>query len=62
MNLKPCPFCGGEAGWGAVEGNHYVQCLDVCPMRPTTSLMKYYDTKEEAYKAWNTRAALSMGE
>ena len=57
--LKPCPFCGGEAiviktdlGDGCAEFYHAV-CLD-CSVE-----MKQYEcmTRKEAIEAWNRRAS-----
>ena len=55
--LKPCPFCGGEA--------FVSECLYSCePGRITTKVVECngchtttfeYDTKEEAIEAWNNR-------
>lgn len=54
INLKPCPFCGGEAE--IVEQKHreyastfYVRCKGYC--------IKQHDfrDKERAVEAWNTR-------
>ena len=49
--LLNCPFCGGEAELmkGLCELDNYVMCLDC---RGKT---KFYNTKESAIKAWNTR-------
>ena len=47
--LKPCPFCGGEAGLNEVEDGHgglsgaYVVCLNGCNVQATPI-------------TWNTRA------
>ena len=54
IELKPCPFCGGEArlnDWGG-EGFWEVVCHE-CKnrTRPTTS-------KATVIKAWNTRAPI----
>lgn len=51
--LKPCPFCGGEAEYGAnsVQGYEYVRCAS-CKARTWSC----YETKEQAAQAWNTRA------
>ncbi len=52
--LKPCPFCGGEANseiddYGMCT-EHFVECLS-CVARTST-----YDSPKEAITAWNTRA------
>lgn len=52
--LKPCPFCGGEAdidkyGWG-----WNVRCLDPkCHFHIVP--MPAHETEKEAIEAWNTR-------
>ena len=50
--LKPCPFCGGEAKLFTARGkcNQIVRCL-ACNVSPG-----YRQTKKEAIEAWNTRA------
>ena len=57
MNLKPCPFCGGEATTGKIEYNatYYVRCSNrkICDVLPFT---KAYDEIEDAIDAWNKRA------
>ena len=55
--LKPCPFCGGEAilleDWK--DGNFIVGCANNdCIARP--SGIPSFDNAEQAVKAWNTRA------
>ena len=50
--LKPCPFCGGEAEIEMDENwywNYYVFCQE-CKI--TTD---YYETADEAIEAWNRR-------
>lgn len=56
--LKPCPFCGGEAEYGAnsVQGYEYVRCAS-CKARTWSC----YETKEQAAQAWNTRAEREVG-
>ena len=51
--LKPCPFCGGEAKHRATDGYHYVICSNGdCKVMPATAR---YDSAEEADFAWNER-------
>ena len=62
--LKPCPFCGGEAEliWNAIGG--FAGCFDEdCPVGPSTATFAVGDEwKSEAdaephiIDAWNTRA------
>ena len=47
-NLKPCPFCGGEAEFYEFTC-FWVSCKD-CWCETFT-----YDTKQEAVEAWNRR-------
>lgn len=64
-DLKPCPFCGGEAHIVALTSMppkyHIMHACSVFAAKPT-------DTAEAAIEAWNTRAdncaecARSMGE
>ena len=62
--LKPCPFCGGEAelimhkkgkpyAWEN-DCDHWVSCMaeDCC------ARMGFCGTREEAVELWNRRAAL----
>lgn len=46
-DLKPCPFCGGEADYFVPT---FIQC-NKCGARSG-----YYDTYAAATAAWNTRA------
>ena len=59
-NLKPCPFCGGDAMIVKVEGSSYpysVQCIDIdCSCR-TDNFKKY----EDAIKSWNKRVGEQNG-
>lgn len=55
--LKPCPFCGGEAIIEESKNGKlfavYCNNDDECNVHAFT---KYFDTKEEVAKIWNTRA------
>ena len=48
-DLKPCPFCGGKANYDICYDSHYVECEIACCSRVGC-------TKDDAIKAWNTRA------
>ncbi len=61
LELKPCPFCGGDAGLFKVKGigndlsGYMVGCTEGrCEIRP--SITKDLD-KEGVIKVWNTRIA-----
>lgn len=49
--LKPCPFCGGEA-FEYYSGSQFEFCEVVCKECGCRSKRK---TEAEAIKAWNTR-------
>lgn len=53
--LKPCPFCGGDAEiYDFKDGRYLVECSNTsCDVYPCTSI--HYD-KEDAIAAWNRRA------
>ena len=52
--LKPCPFCGGEATVQEWEGGYYIECLNPdCDVSPATA---DFDAEKEAIVAWNRRA------
>ena len=47
--LKPCPFCGGEARGELYGHGYYVMCKDNCLHG------EFCPSNEEAIKRWNTR-------
>lgn len=51
--LKPCPFCGGEASMRIYFTGRYGAECDNCGVR---GLVR--DTKSEAAEAWNKRAGV----
>lgn len=64
-DLKPCPFCGGEAEFslgktGDGDDWHYLECSECEAMGPR---VKYADhniaVKEALAEAWNTRGGES---
>ena len=48
--LKPCPFCGGEAKLGWYRDFYYIRCKN-CGIR---TLVEF--TMRRAIEAWNRRA------
>ena len=65
MNLKPCPFCGGEAIFAPLGGSHgYIECIGACGIKtgdfwdePMTAIKDERETwKDRAAEAWNRRA------
>lgn len=53
--LKPCPFCGGEAVIGQDEDWYYEWRVACCNKDCIFYLGKSYETEEEAAAAWNRR-------
>ena len=55
--LKPCPFCGGEADFAKVgyqDRDDIIEPYVFC--KNCHTLSGWYKTKEEAKTAWNRRA------
>lgn len=50
--LKPCPFCGGEAK--IIENNHYTDIHSVMCKNCFSETDRYH-TQEEAMAQWNKR-------
>lgn len=56
--LKPCPFCGGDAGFEGVDGGVVTVCLsDSCGATLVTDPLTYHAPHVAA--AWNARAPLA---
>lgn len=57
VELKPCPFCGGEAEtiksflYGQVTG--YIVCCKKCKCESSM-----YSSKQNAEKSWNKRCKI----
>ena len=54
MELKPCPFCGGEAKIISYKGCHHIYHRCKITLFEITS--DYYDSKESIVDAWTRRA------
>lgn len=55
-NLKPCPFCGGQAvvqemHYSMLQSENFVKCIN-CGAESS----RYYDDIHSAIKAWNRRS------
>lgn len=55
-NLKPCPFCGGEAKmnihrFAGLSNSYGVECKECM-----TQSSQFFATREQAIAAWNRRA------
>ena len=59
--LKPCPFCGGEAGFSTGKNGdgsdwHYIECGDCGAMGPYISHASHnIAVKESLAEKWNER-------
>jgi Lar family restriction alleviation protein len=47
--LKPCPFCGGEATLKEIKGRWAVYCLSGC------AGTQIFNEKQKPVEAWNRR-------
>ena len=60
VELKPCPFCGGEAVAGSnFDNDHYVMCGADCDR--CGGMVGYMKTEMAAIENWNRRTALASG-
>ena len=63
QELKPCPFCGGEAeyfelSWAttAFSGHMYASPFWQIRCKDCRATLGDFKTKQDAFDAWNTRA------
>lgn len=49
--LKPCPFCGGEAKVIESKGLYWVACMKCCASADVI------DDRDKAIEAWNRRVS-----
>lgn len=59
--LKPCPFCGGEAivlHWDGTD-TFSVGCVNTFVCHGGTHTSRAYQSEQEAAEAWNRRAELT---
>lgn len=57
IELKPCPFCGGDATTVFYTGYIYVSCENCGATSEMVKVSKEYCAAEkEAAEAWNRRA------
>lgn len=55
---KPCPFCGGEAGYCADGLTHSLGCRNEdCAVQPEITMYLSLSTVLKLVQGWNTRAA-----
>ena len=56
--LKPCPFCGGEAEYITGKTHGFVMCKEfMCGCKgPAVIISDLYAAKPLAIEAWNRRA------
>lgn len=60
--LKPCPFCGGEAVIRVLMGKEYICPIhkSTCVIKPDTWLEADLPIKKQI-RAWNTRTPKERG-
>ena len=55
IDLKPCPFCGGEAQMQYHEFDGYERTYGVICVDCMVQFDTFFLLEEEAVKAWNSR-------
>lgn len=55
-DLKPCPFCGGEAKINRIVNTFYQYARYFSSCTRCSAESKVFETEQEAIEAWNTRA------
>lgn len=58
VELKPCPFCGGEAEYFSVSDRVGVRCADVM----CAGSHRLPSAGEDSVALWNRRTALALAE
>lgn len=53
--LKPCPFCGGEAKINRIVNTFYQYARYFSSCTRCSAESKMFETEQEAIEAWNTR-------
>ena len=53
--LKPCPFCGGNAWIERSQDKYYVKCLHTDKCYLVGRAPQKYNVREAAVKMWNRR-------
>lgn len=71
--LKPCPFCGGEAslegkylwqsgGWGKSYTSYHVECKKCRTKGKYFNTIDHTNPMDKAIKAWNRRVEVTPDE